>query len=132
MELISMKTHHFKAAILWQQVVQPFRQVKHEASSSPVFLAGLGNTIMDVQAYHMAGIDLSKIYLIDKKSKISTFDRKLDLEYSNLTRTKDGCFSATVGIPMPRKWYKSMAGTIFNGYSDRSLKSHILSHFEDD
>lgn len=127
MELISKNTHHFKAEILWRQVVQPFRKVSHATSASPIFLAGLGNTIMDVQAYHMAGIDLGKIYLIDKRSRISVFDRNLGKEeWTNLTETTDGLFSATIGVPMPRRWYKTQIGSTFAGYSDRRLLSHAI------
>jgi hypothetical protein len=87
---------------------------------------------MDVQAYHMAGIDLGKIYLINKESKISVFDKKVDPEWSNLTSTKAGLFSATIGVPMPRRWYKTQIGSTFAGYSDSSLLSHVLPQQQND
>lgn len=83
---------------------------------------------MDVQAYHMAGIDLDKIYLINKKSQISVFDRITKEEWTNLTATPNGLFSATVGVPRPRHWYKTQSGTEFYGYKDDELFPHVLSH----
>jgi hypothetical protein len=121
-----MRTHHFKADLIWKQVVQPFRKVTNATSASPVFLAGLGNTIMDVQAYHMAGIDLEKIYLINKRSQISVFDKQVGEQWTNLTSKKEELFSATVGDPMPRHWYKTHMGRSFKGYSDPTLLKHVL------
>jgi hypothetical protein len=124
-----MRTHQFKADLLWKQVVQPFRKVTNATSASPVFLAGLGNTIMDVQAYHMAGIDLDKIYLINKKSQISVFDKQqVGEQWTTLTskKEKEGLVSTTVGDPMPRNWYKTQMGRTFKGYSDPNLLKHVL------
>ena len=76
MELVSFTVHLFKASLLMDQVVTPFCEVSddpHETHQS-LFVAGFGNTLMDVQAYHMAGMDLSQIYLIDKKSRIACLD----------------------------------------------------------
>lgn len=131
MELISMNTHHFKAEMLWKQVVQPFQQVSN--GSSPIFLAGLGNTIMDVQAYHMVGIDLGKIYLIDKKSQISGFDKNLNQSWKKLTSTssEDRFIPSTIRAPMSRGWYKSRMGSTFQGYSDPNLLSHVLTYEND-
>ena len=129
MELISMKTHHFKAEILWNQVVKPFRNVANSSSASPIFIAGFGNTMMDVQAYHMAGIDLDKIYLINKKSELAALDRKPHQEWTNLTSARNGTlFAATLGVPRPRHWYKGQLGTKFSGYTDDSLLPHVWKH----
>ena len=76
MELMTKTVHLFKASLLMDQVVTPFCDVSedpHEKHQS-LFVAGFGNTLMDVQAYHMAGMELSQIYFIDKKSKIACFD----------------------------------------------------------
>ena len=76
MELMTKTVHLFKASLLMDQVVTPFCDVSenpHEKHQS-LFVAGFGNTLMDVQAYHMAGMNLSQIYFIDKKSKIACFD----------------------------------------------------------
>lgn len=127
MELVSRKTHHFKAEMLWKQVVKPFREMMSDApSASPVFAAGFGNTIMDVQAYHMAGIDLDKIYMINKNSRITAFDKKVDQEWLNLTATSSGMLGATVGVPRPRNWYKTLMGNSFRGYTDQDLLDHLF------
>ncbi|CAB9506335.1 Phosphatidate phosphatase [Seminavis robusta] len=76
MELVTHSVHLFKASTLIDQVVAPFCKVSEnpQAKHQSLFVAGFGNTFMDVQAYHMAGLELSKIYLIDKKSRISCLD----------------------------------------------------------
>lgn len=113
MELVTKRTHHFKADILWQQIVLPFLKAnedekgtittkgfgnvpnntpaiitniegngdnhnhnqKSDASQGPnIFVAGFGNTMMDVMAYHMVGIELKNIYIINPKSIINVFD----------------------------------------------------------
>jgi phosphatidate phosphatase PAH1 len=126
MELVSMSTHRFKAEMLWKQVVQPFRKVVNASSSTPIFLAGLGNTLMDVQAYHMAGIEMDKIYLINKKSRISAFDKKVDKEWKNMTSSSGRLLSPAVGTAMPRRWYKTKMRSSFEGYSDPRLLSRVM------
>lgn len=177
MELISKKTHHFKADMIWQQVVKPFRNVSKASSASPIFVAGvsllctgfgqilnpafvsnlrslnslgiLSWTYKPISKFFvhgiwvkiessfvsylsslnsMAGVDLDKIYLINKKSQISVFDRITKEEWTNLTATPNGLFSATVGVPRPRHWYKTQSGTEFYGYKDDELFPHVLRH----
>lgn len=48
MELVSKTTHHFKSEILWKQIVQPFRKANNKRNDQ-LFLAGFGNTVMDMQ-----------------------------------------------------------------------------------
>jgi len=69
----------FKASLLMDQIVTPFCNVSENPSDThaSLFVAGFGNTLMDVQAYHMAGMELHQIYLIDKKSTIACLDAKV-------------------------------------------------------
>lgn len=48
MELISKNTHHFKAHMLWNQVVKPFRNVSKASSASPIFVAGVSSCAWDL------------------------------------------------------------------------------------
>ena len=79
MELVSFTVHLFKASLLMDQIVTPFCNVSENPSDThaSLFVAGFGNTLMDVQAYHMAGMELHQIYLIDKKSTIACLDAKV-------------------------------------------------------
>jgi LNS2 (Lipin/Ned1/Smp2) len=80
MELVTHTVHLFKASQLINQVVTPFCRVTldPEEKHRSLFVAGFGNTFMDVQAYHMAGMSLDQIYLIDKKSRITCMDAGVD------------------------------------------------------
>lgn len=130
MELVSHTTQKFKSGKLWQQVCKPFRQATNNDPNSPVFVAGFGNNLMDMQAYHAICMDISRIYKIDKKSQIVTFDKKIngdggdgdgdgDGQGGNKTSSSnvdDGDFT----FP-PHDWYKDRIGTEFNGYTDAKL-----------
>ena len=75
MEIVTHSVHLFKARTLLEQVVKPFCDVAEDNEiHESMFIAGFGNTLMDVQAYHMAGLKLHQIYAIDTKSRISCFD----------------------------------------------------------
>jgi phosphatidate phosphatase PAH1 len=129
MELITKRVHHFKARTLWNQVVQPFQLADPAMLPSDIFLGAFGNSWMDVQAYHMAKIDLAKVYIINKRSRISVFDKSLQSEWANLTKPRSD--KSTIGVPVPRSWYKAQMGSVFSGYSDPELVSHILTRKED-
>jgi hypothetical protein len=130
MEVITHSTNEFKSTKLWQQVVKPFREANANAKnnnsndSAPTFVAGFGNTSKDVQAYHAIGIDLDRIYMIDKKSKIVTFDKKIDTDNDNnnsiTTRAPTNPMDDNF-IFQPEKFYKDRIGTEFNGYTDAKL-----------
>jgi LNS2 (Lipin/Ned1/Smp2) len=76
MELVTHTVHAFKASQLINQLVTPFCKVAldPEEKHRSLFVAGFGNTFMDVQAYHMAGMSLDQIYVIDKSSRIFCLD----------------------------------------------------------
>jgi hypothetical protein len=135
MELVYKSIHEFKAAALHQHVVQPFALLG--VHPKRIFVAGFGNTLMDMQAYHMAGMDLGQIYLIDKQSNIHCLDKQAsknladkdtndddDGDDSNIsssnTKTKK------VAHPKPRDEYLRMRGTHFTGYLDERLLDHVL------
>jgi hypothetical protein len=105
---------------------------------------------MDVQAYHMAGLKLSQIYLIDKKSRISCLDagtttqpQNEQLESRSFSRAnkKNGSNTfilvddalptedndRTPALKMPLKCYRKEFGTVFQGYRDEAIVSHVFS-----
>ncbi len=121
MELVSYQTHHFKAEILWNNVVEPFRKA---GLTQGIFQAAFGNTVMDVQAYSMVAVPLSRTYLI-KNSKIHSFDKNGDEEFLNLTTSTKNSPTAWKS-EMPRGWYHQKMGTTFEGYGDPRLREHIV------
>lgn len=121
MELISYQTHHFKAEILWRNVVEPFSQA---GRTEDIFHAAFGNTLMDCQAYDMVAVPLHRTYII-QKNKVHTFDRMDQDELIHL-RSKEGSDSSKAwGNEMPRQWYKRRFGSTFAGYGDPRLNEHI-------
>ncbi|VEU33634.1 unnamed protein product [Pseudo-nitzschia multistriata] len=115
MEIVTKSTQKFKAKKLWDNVVQPFRKATNNDPKSPSFVAGFGNNFMDMQSYHAIGLDLDRIFKINKKSQIVTFDKE------NITsQNSNGDFS----FP-PHQWYKDRIGTKFDGYTDSELVDRI-------
>lgn len=104
MELVSKSVHEFKREALTANVVRPFLQL----GVRNVFLAGFGNSLMDMQAYHGAGMQMHQIYLVDKRSRIYCLDCKANRE------------------PLRNQDYMHARGTLFEGYQDSKLMAHIL------
>lgn len=96
MEIVTRSTNEFKTNVLMNHVVYPFAQV----GENDVFFAGFGNTLMDIQAYHMVGMQPHKIFLIDKQSRIQ--------------------------VMMDADGDAGTNGPQFHGYHDDSLLEHIL------
>ena len=119
MEVLSKTTQAFKAEQLEKHISGPLRRARaHESTKfeSDIFVAAFGNNLNDVQAYHKIGMDLDRVFMIDKKSKIVTFDKPPPIE-GTPPKGEDG-------FP-PHSWYKQVMGTIFeDGYSDAKL--HFL------
>ena len=67
MELIYHSVHDFKHQSLVDNVLKPWARL---GRTELPFWAALGNTSMDVQAYHAAGIPLSRMGFITKQSTI--------------------------------------------------------------
>jgi len=112
-----------------KQLVQPFLSASENVEISRLFIAGFGNTMMDIQAYHSVGMNLSRIFKINKRSEIVTFDKlpvtDVMMESLKLTRSNKRIFSFR-----PRKWYKDRMGTVFLGYSDPRLLSQLTVQTE--
>jgi hypothetical protein len=142
MELVYHSIHEFKAQTLLKNVVQPFLK-QGVVDPSQMFVAGFGNTLMDMQAYHMAGMDLAHIYLIDKQSNIYCLDNSdcddpeaaaaaasKTLADPNHTEAEDnGSSHNNKTHPLkPRNEYLHMRGTHFYGYTDERLLHHVREH----
>ena len=154
MEAFSRTTHHFKAETILRNVVEPFQRATNEAkkthdegtekepsvlSSAPFFLAGFGNTLMDIRAYHAVGVEVDRLFLINKQSKIVTFDKEHALfdrrqnrqnsnnrisdTPSNETVRMDGIFISVTF--RHQDWYKQRIGRSFDGYNDGTLISRF-------
>merc|ERR1712232_354125 len=105
----------------WQQVVMPFRHAngigssngddENERRDTPFFVAGFGNNIMDMQAYHAIGIGLDRGFKIDKKSKIVAFDKKAE------EANEGGDGFSECRFP-PEEWYEDRIGSEYDGYGD--------------
>jgi len=172
MELWSKNVNEFKHRTIRDQVIRPFEEVRRQersaidcrfdddvgaTNSSSILMAGFGNTLMDMQAYHSAGLGLDRLYLINKESGIHCLDdespdirdsneirrrsrslrrqRSLQDEESNRsrnTRTVPGRGTATDAAsdstPMDRRHYWRARGSFFQqGYDDEGLVSHVLT-----
>ena len=115
MDFYHANAHEFKYDTLKNYVARPFRDLG--VRSRDIFYAGFGNTVFDMHAYHNAGIDLHRMYLIDKQSRIYCLDRKEHEDAdSNVQRVLDH-----------PKEYAVARGTLFaDGYHDAKLLSHVL------
>lgn len=118
MELVSKTTQRFKAEKLWEQVVKPFRQAANNDPKSPFFIAGFGNSFMDMQSYHSVGMELHRLFKISKKSQIVNFD-KSDINVESY----DGDLNF-----LPHQWYKDRIGSQYDGYTDSRLISRLCSN----
>lgn len=155
MEVVSKSTHHFKSEMLWRQVVQPFRNARKpggrrpndqgngnaNATTTELFVAGFGNSWMDVQAYHSVGIRLSRIFKISEDSQIVTFDkyqkggdpggekcgdkRPPATETVALTMSDQDDSTGVFHFP-PKRWYKDRRGSAFAGYADPRLIATVI------
>ncbi len=110
MEVLSKKAQAFKAAELEKHIAGPFRRARQSNPTESVFVAAFGNNFNDVQAYHKIGVDLDRTFVIDKNSKIITFDKS----NASMTEEEDGF--------APHSWYSDRVSTFFeNGYCDERL-----------
>jgi len=130
MEVLSKTTQAFKAGELETHIVGPFQrareckcefqkgEITNETSKDcGIFVAAFGNNLNDVQAYHKIGMDLNKIFLIDKNSTIVTFDKEV-IDDNGPPRGEEG-------FP-PHSWYKDRISTIFDdGYFDKKLRTFL-------
>ncbi|GKY92366.1 hypothetical protein MPSEU_000207500 [Mayamaea pseudoterrestris] len=106
MELLYKSANEFKLEALQRYVVGPFQAL----GATVRFSAAFGNTTMDMEAYHAAGMDLHSIYLIDSQSRIFCLDGK-----DHNTKV----------VVDRNEFYLLARGSSFHGYRDRRLLSHI-------
>jgi phosphatidate phosphatase PAH1 len=131
MEMVTKTTHHFKSEILWQQVVRPFQRAKN-TSDCKIFKAGFGNTIMDMQAYHAVGLELARMFQINKRSEIVAFDRLPmnatmdDTSYHNATTCNSTIKKRASLQFQPRRWFKDRMGSTYSGYNDPKLLALLI------
>ena len=113
MEVLSKTAQAFKAGELEKHIAGPFRRANQHHSN--LVLAAFGNNLNDVQAYHKIGVDMDRIFLIDKNSTIVTFDK----ESQASTNDDKGEFQ-------PHSWYNDRISTTFEkGYLDPKLHSFL-------
>ena len=106
MEVLSKTAQAFKAGELDKHIAGPFQRARQCDQSNPtesIFVAAFGNNLNDVQAYHKIGVDLDRIFVIDKNQSNESTNEEED------------------GFP-PHSWYSNLMSTVFeNGYSDDKL-----------
>jgi len=157
MELLTQSVHEFKSQTLLNQVIRPFVECRKRNSmtslttgategpleperiTNDILLAGFGNTVMDIQAYHMAGLRLESIYLIDKKSRIYCLDSdgegqaSGDRKNQTITSPNNSLQSSSTNPnskpvePKARHEYMQRRGSSFEGYQDSNLLPHVLN-----
>jgi len=149
MELVSYTVHLFKASLLMEQIVKPFSYVI-SLPRKKLFVGAFGNTLMDVAAYHMAGMELSQIYFIDKKSRIFCLDKNrsaimLQQPKQQPSKSTPPSNNNNLGdqeehellpinghipylkTPLTTKECQQLMGTVFYGYHDPGLLPHVLA-----
>ncbi|KAL3940882.1 MAG: hypothetical protein SGARI_000808 [Bacillariaceae sp.] len=89
---------------------------------------------MDMQAYHAVGMELARMFQINKKSEIVTFDKQLsgnatshDNDTSCLLTTDKNKKRISLQF-QPRRWFKERIGTIYSGYNDPKLLALLNNH----
>jgi len=122
MDLYARNAHEFKYETLQRYVARPFRD--HGRVNDDVFYAGFGNTVYDMHAYHKAGMDLHRMFLIDKQSKIYC----LDVSSSSSNDDDNDIDKTKAKLLSHPKEYAYTRGTLFDGYGDEKLLSHVLGY----
>ena len=133
MDFYYVNPHEFKYETMEKYVLQPFLDVGVTTTTQQhIFHAGFGNTLYDMHAYHRAGIDAHRMFIIDKKSRIYACDASSSVQSDFQESTSsDGNDSnpkkqnKTTVLDHP-KHYESMKGTMFAaGYLDPNLMTYI-------
>jgi len=116
MDFVDQNPHTFKFDTLTKYVCKPYRQL---GVTSPIFEAGFGNTLYDMRAYHNAGIQLHRMFLIDKQSQIYCLDK-------NEVEPNNDADRVNRALDHPKQ-YAMERGTLFSrGYEDERLLSFVL------
>lgn len=117
MDFVDKNPHTFKYDTLEKYVCQPFRQL---GVTRPIFEAGFGNTVYDMHAYHNAGIQPHRMFLIDKQSQIYCLDKN-EVEPNDADRVNRA-------LDHPKE-YAMERGTLFSGgYEDEKLLCFVLGY----
>lgn len=117
MDFYHINAHEFKYDTIQKYVTQPFLRVGIDRNQ--IFYGGFGNTVYDMHAYHNAGIDLHRMFLIDKKSRIFCLDSTLS--------PSDDSKSIQRALDHPKR-YAAVKGTLFpRGYDDPKLMTYLLN-----
>lgn len=120
MDFYHVNAHEFKYNTLEKYVLQPFLDVG--ATTNQIFHAGFGNTLYDMHAYHRAGIDAHRLFIIDKQSQISACD---GVSVISSSQNKDQSKEKAMTLDHPKQ-YESIKGTKFAaGYLDPNLLSYL-------
>jgi hypothetical protein len=86
---------------------------------------------MDMKAYHAAGVDPARAYLIGETSAISALDHSLaNADESNVAKDSKKQLQQQPEIPVLKGDLvdlRIMVGSQFNGYSDPALMKHMRS-----
>jgi phosphatidate phosphatase PAH1 len=126
MDFYYANAHEFKFDTIEKYVTQPFLTIG--ANIKNIFYAGFGNTVYDMHAYHNAGIDLHRMFLIDKKSNIYCLDSTHTFSSStNECNEKIDKKYIQCALDHPKQ-YALTKGTLFvHGYVDPKLLTYILN-----
>jgi LNS2 (Lipin/Ned1/Smp2) len=128
MDFYYVNAHEFKYNTLQKYVIKPFVEIGADMRS--ILYAGFGNTLYDMHAYHHAGIDLYRMFIIDKKSRIHCCDATLTSLPGNKGENDDSMkqqAKCQLVLDHPKQ-YESVKGSMFaNGYKDPNLISYIMN-----
>lgn len=117
MDFYHINAHEFKYDTIQKYVTQPFLRLG--VNPNQIFFAGFGNTVYDMHAYHNAGIDLHRMFLIDKRSRIFCLD--------STSSTSEDNESIQRALDHPKR-YASKKGSLFSaGYDDPNLVTYLLN-----
>ena len=84
---------------------------------------------MDMQAYHAVGMELARMFQINRRSEIVTFDKYPPnaSDYEKSCRLTTGKKNKKVLLQFqPRRWFKDRIGTIYSGYNDPKLLALLV------
>ena len=123
MDFYHVNAHEFKYNTMEKYILQPFLDVG--MTTQQIFYAGFGNTLYDMHAYHRAGIDAHRMFIIDKQSRIYACDALVQSSQDSNNESNDHSKQRVTTLDHPKQ-YESMKGTMFAaGYLDPNLLTYI-------
>jgi LNS2 (Lipin/Ned1/Smp2) len=125
MDFYHVNAHEFKYETLQKYVIQPF--VDLGINIDDFLYAGFGNTLYDMHAYHNAGIEPQRMFIIDKQSRIHCCDASSNLLSPKTEDVVAQLAQTQRAFGHPKK-YELLRGTLFlGGYADPELITYISS-----